>query len=70
MKITEILTELVYDGNVGIIELTRFFTIATPAEKQEYKQLMADGKKGDALELMQRVVGVKLKGDEFSNPTT
>jgi hypothetical protein len=60
MRIREILNELVYPGNIGIMELAKFFRIATDEQKIHFKKLRADGKDDQAWEYMQQIVGVKL----------
>lgn len=61
MRIREIINELVYPGNIGIMELAKFFRIATDAQKIHFKKLRADGKDNEAWDYMQQIVGVQLK---------
>jgi hypothetical protein len=55
------LDELVYKGNIGVMEMFKFFEKATPQQVAEMKKLIAEKKNGDALKLLEKVTGVKLK---------
>lgn len=57
--------EASYPGNIGIMELTKFFQTATDKEKDLFQTLLEKGKKGLAWKLIQDSVGVKLQGKEF-----
>jgi predicted chitinase len=57
--------EASYPGNIGMMELAKFFQIADPKQKQIFNQLLEKGKKGLAWKLIQDVTGVKLQGKEF-----
>ena len=57
--------EASYPGNIGMMELAKFFQMAEPDEKDQFKKLLELGKKGLAWKLVQDIVGVKLQGDEF-----
>ena len=48
-----------------MMELAKFFQMAEPDEKDQFKKLLELGKKGLAWKLVQDIVGVKLQGDEF-----
>jgi hypothetical protein len=48
-----------------MMELAKFFQMAEPEEKDQFKKLLELGKKGLAWKLVQDIVGVKLQGDEF-----
>jgi hypothetical protein len=52
--------EASYPGNIGIMELTKFFQQATPEQKQMFKELLAHQDKKSAWKMVQRVLGVKL----------
>jgi predicted kinase len=54
-----------YDGNIGVMELVKFFQVAPEDVAKKVKQLIDDKKNKQAWEIIQRVTGVKLKGDEF-----
>ena len=65
MKINEIINEsvvkeLAYPGNIGIMELSKFFQTATDEQKVHFKKLKAAGQMEEAWKYMQSVVGVKL----------
>ena len=61
--------EASYLGNIGMMEVAKFFNIATPEEKTIFKQLMSMGEKSKAWQLIQQVTGVKLHGKEFEPVT-
>lgn len=54
--------EIAYEGNVGLHEMVQFFQVATPEETARFEQLMAMQDIPNAWELVQRVVGTRLKG--------
>ena len=57
--------EASYPGNIGAMELAKFFRIAKDEDKKLLKDLISKGKKGLAWNLIQQVTGVKLQGREF-----
>ena len=57
--------EAAYPGNIGMMELAKFFQVANSDEKDQFKELLELGKKGLAWKLVQDILGVKLQGDEF-----
>jgi predicted chitinase len=57
--------EAAYPGNIGAMELAKFFQIAKDRDKQLLKDLIAKNKKGLAWRLIQQVTDVKLQGREF-----
>ena len=57
--------EASYPGNIGMMELAKFFNMADDEQKTLFKQLLEKGKKGLAWKLVQDIVGVKLQGAEF-----
>ena len=59
--------EASYEGNIGAMEMFKFYQIASDEEKSTLKQLIEKGKKGLAWQLIQKVTGTKLVGKEFSN---
>lgn len=59
--------EASYPGNIGMMELAKFFSTADEEQKTLFKQLLEKGKKGLAWKLVQDIVGVKLHGKEFGN---
>lgn len=61
-KLTNLLLEVSYEGNVGLHEMVKFFQLASVEEVSEFEKLMAVNDLPRAWELVQRVVGVRLKG--------
>ena len=57
--------EASYAGNIGAMEMAKFFQKATDQQKKILKDLIASGKRGLAWKLIQDVTGVKLQGAEF-----
>ena len=62
VKLTNYLLEISYEGNVGLHEMMKFFQLATPEETKQFEDLMKVNDLSNAWELVQRVVGVRLKG--------
>lgn len=62
VKRTSSILEIAYEGNIGIHEVMRFFQMANPDQVREFELLMAGEQVHAAWELVQRVVGVNLKG--------
>lgn len=59
------LGEASYEGNIGAMEVFKFFQMANEQQKKLFRSLLAKGKKGLAWKLVQDTVGVKLVGKEF-----
>jgi predicted chitinase len=57
--------EASYPGNIGAMEIAKFFRVAKDDDKKLLKDLISKGKKGLAWRLIQDVTGVKLQGREF-----
>ena len=57
--------EASYPGNLGMMELAKFFQTADDAKKKLFQELLQKGKKSLAWKLVQDTVGVKLQGKEF-----
>jgi FMN phosphatase YigB (HAD superfamily) len=57
--------EASYSGNIGAMEMVKFFQKADDQQKKILKDLIASGKRGLAWKLIQDVTGVKLQGAEF-----
>lgn len=55
-----ILHEASYAGNIGIMELIKFYTNATPSDAAKVKALIASNKSKEAWDIVQRVTGIKL----------
>lgn len=58
--------EASYAGNIGAMEMMKFYQVATPEQKILLKTLIAKGKKAEAWDLIQQLTGTKLQGKEFS----
>lgn len=54
------LAEASYEGNIGMMEMFKFYQKATTEEKAKMKSLINAGKTDEAWELLQHVTGVKL----------
>lgn len=61
-KLVNYLLEISYEGNVGLHEMVKFFQVATPEEVKRFEDLMSVDDLPNAWELLQQVVGVRLKG--------
>ena len=57
--------EASYPGNIGMMELAKFFQVADQKQKEIFQQLLQKGKKGLAWKLIQDVTGTELQGKEF-----
>ena len=62
----EALMELGYEGNIGAMEMVKFFKIADPRQKEILNQLIKEKEFQRAWALIQGVTGDKLVGKEFS----
>ena len=56
----KILKEAAYAGNIGIMELIKFKSKATPEQKKKFDDHVKNKKHKDAWKLVQDVTGVKL----------
>ena len=56
----KILKEAAYAGNIGIMELIKFKSNATPEQKKKFDNHVKNKKHKDAWKLVQSVTGVKL----------
>ena len=61
----ELYTEASYPGNLGAMEMAKFFMTASSEQKAMMKKLIELGEVKRALGLLQRVTGVKLQGKEY-----
>ena len=57
--------EASYAGNIGAMEMAKFYQIATDEQKSALKDLINREKRELAWALIQKVTGVKLQGKEF-----
>jgi hypothetical protein len=62
----EALMELGYEGNIGAMEMVKFFKMADPRQKEILNQLIKEKEFQRAWALIQGVTGDKLVGKEFS----
>lgn len=51
----------IYETDVGIMELVRFYEIATNEQKREFSKLLKAGRNDKAWELVRKVTGTKIK---------
>lgn len=65
MKIREIINEIAYPGNIGMMEVAKFYQIAEPQQIKLFKELLAKGKTKEAWRLIQLVSKARLQGKEF-----
>jgi len=63
----ESVEEASYPGNIGAMEISKFFQVASEQEKNQLKQLVQNNKSKLAWKLIQQVTGIKLQGDKFSD---
>lgn len=62
MKLEElILIEAAYKGNIGMMEMFKFYQMATPAEKEKMKRFLDAQNFDDAWKFLQEVTGTKLE---------
>jgi len=57
---SKLLKEASYAGNIGIMELIKFKSKATPEQKKKFDELLAKKKNKEVWALVQNVTGVKL----------
>ena len=60
MQVKDILREASYPGNVGAMEVFKFYQAATPDEKQYFEDMLKRDNIEAAWELVQNVTGVRL----------
>jgi hypothetical protein len=58
------MSEAAYKGNIGAMEMMKFFQVATPQEKEKLKKLIADKNQSAAWKMIQDVTGMKLMGED------
>jgi predicted chitinase len=66
VRAVEFLTEAAYPGNIGMMELVKFYQQSSKEQKDLLKKLIDSGDKSKAWQLVQQVTGVKLQGAEFA----
>lgn len=62
----EHLNEIAYKGNIGMMELAKFFKMADPKQVEMFKKLLLNKDVKRAWSLVAGVTGVKLVGKEFN----
>jgi hypothetical protein len=67
MRAKEFITDASYPGNIGAMEVAKFFMKATPEQKEILKKLMSLNDYKRAWAMIQSVTGVKLQGKEFAS---
>ena len=63
----EDLNEAAYPGNVGAMEMVKFFKKATPGQKAKLKDFIQKKDKNSAWQMVQQVIGTKLMGKQFED---
>lgn len=63
-------TEASYEGNIGAMEMIKFFKMASKKEQALLKKYVNNNETKKAWALVQKVTNTKLKGDEFSESAT
>jgi len=63
MKIHEFssLEEMNYPGNLGVMEMFKFYQVATEAQKAHMRILLSQGKMDEAWGFLQKVTGLELQ---------
>lgn len=56
-----LLFEARYPGNIGMMEMAKFFQVATDEEKAQLKRLIAASKHDEAWRLLQQVTGMEFQ---------
>ncbi len=64
------LLEASYEGNIGMMEMFKFYQVATDEQKAQMKDLIFDKKMDEAWELLQQVIGIKLHSPAFTKYDT
>ena len=62
----KLLLELSYEGNVGVIELVKFFDKGTPQQIRDFKKAVDSHQEKRAWQIVQNTLGVKLQGKQFN----
>lgn len=69
MRATEFI-EASYKGNLGMMEMMKFFKVATPEEKELMKRLIAQGDQESAWKLLQQVTDTELVNELFDTKSS
>jgi len=65
MKLDQI-TEASYKGNIGVMELMKFFQTAPEDVVTKVKDLISKGEDKEVWQIVQTHTGTKLQGDQFN----
>lgn len=65
--VKEYVNEAAYKGNIGMMEMMKFFEVASKEQKEKLKKLIADKNQSAAWKLIQDVTGMKLMGEEYDD---
>ena len=57
-----LMKELIFQNNAGIMEIFRFFNVATEEQRNEFDRLASSDQQKAAWDLIQRVLGVQFQG--------
>jgi uncharacterized protein YrzB (UPF0473 family) len=63
---TVLVTEASYVGNIGLMELIKFYKVADPKKVEKVKGLIAAKKNKEAWDIIQKTLGVKLDPSAFA----
>jgi hypothetical protein len=63
-----LMKELIFKNNAGIMEIFKFFDIATEEQRNEFDRLASSNQQKSAWDLVQKVLGVTLMGKGPWNP--
>jgi len=61
------LNELSYSGNIGIMEMVKFYQKASEEQKNQMKKLLESKKTAEALRLLEKVTGTKLQEETYES---
>lgn len=74
MKLERILTEASYPGNIGAMEVFKFYQMADQSQRDQFDQFMKDDNTPAAWDLIKDVTGMELQSideyERFSDPIT
>jgi hypothetical protein len=63
MKEISTLSELIYNNNAGVMEIGKFFNVATQEQEDTLLDLMKNVKTKEAWNFIENVLGIKFQGD-------
>lgn len=62
VRLTNLLLEISYEGNIGLHEMMQFYLASTPEEIEEFESVMKLGDIKRAWDMVQKKLNVQLKG--------